>query len=379
MTARPFIPALLWLVCASTALAQTNLLILAIGDPERSEHELSVRLDTILDTTTNEIISPETLVERLDDTHLVFIGEEHTGHEFHAVQLRVLELLHAAGLALTVGLEMIPADKQLALDAWVAGQLDEQSFLETSDWYRIWGYHWGYYREIFLFARRHSIPMFALRAVDEDWGQTVPVVTPPSDDHRTLMAAFFEADSPVHGGLSPEQLDSLVTAQSARDAAMARHALEARQAHPDRTMVLLAGTGHVLYELGIVTQLPETEATSAMTIISVPVEDDATNVSASVADFVWGIPDAPYPRYPELGVITMETDEGLRIIHVEPESPADSAGLAAGDVLTRFGETSLAQKRDLSESLANVSWGDEVSLGLLRNDEYQELAIAFRR
>ena len=379
MTARPRLPALLCLLSSTLANAQTDLLDLPIGDPARSEKEVHVQLDTIVATSSAQIVSPQALATQIGDSRLVLVGEQHTDAEYHATQLRVLELLHAAGVALTVGLEMIPADRQPALDAWISGELDEQSFLETSDWYRVWGYNWGYYREIFLFARRYVIPMFALRAMDDHPADPDSPAVSATDEHRTLMAAFFEADSPVHGGLSPEQLDTLVTAQSERDAAMARHALDALQAHPDRTMVLLAGTGHVLYELGIVAQLPEAERALAATIVPVPVEDESSSVRASVADFVWGIPEAAYPRYPELGVITMQVDDGLQIIHVEAESPAGSAGLAVGDVLTHFADTELEAKRDLSARLASVDWGDEVSVELRRNDEREELTIAFRR
>ena len=370
---------LLCVLCAAPVLAQPELLELEIGDPARRARKVQVELDAIIDTERDETVSAQALAARATGSRLVLVGEEHTGHEFHAVQLRVLKLLHAAGVALTVGLEMIPADKQLALDAWIAGELDEQSFLETSDWYRIWGYNWAYYRDIFMFARQNAIPMFALRAVDDDSDASMLTVEPPTDEQRALIAAFFEADSPVHGGLSPAQLDALVVAQAQRDAAMARHAMDALETHPERTMVLLAGTGHVLYELGIVAQLPAAERADATTIVPVPVEDEPKTVRASVADFVWGIPDADYPRYPELGVITMQAENGLRVIHVEPASPAGSAGLTVGDVLTHFADTALGEKRDLSASLAAVSWGDEVRIGLRRDDESEELAVAFRR
>jgi uncharacterized iron-regulated protein len=379
MTAKIRPSILVWLACASPAFAQPDLLDLEIGSPDRREREISVQLDTILDTATNDRVSPRSLAEQLGRSRIVLVGEEHTGHEFHAIQLRVLELLHAAGISLTVGLEMIPVDKQAALDAWIAGELDEQSFLETSDWYRVWGYNWGYYRDIFLFARQHGIPMYALRANENDADSADIVAVPPSNEQRMLMAAFFEADSPVHGGLSPGQLDSLVVAQTKRDAAMAQRVVEAVDTHPERTMVLLAGTGHVLYELGIVAQLPERVRSSAATILPVPAGEESMTARASVADFLWGIPDSDHPRYPDLGVITMQADDGLRVIHVEPESPGGKAGLTVGDVLTRFAGTDLDARRDLSATLATLSWSDEVNMELLREDEHQELVVAFRR
>ena len=379
MIAKPQLSILLWLTCASPVFAQTGLLNLPIGDPARREHEVGVALDTILATVSNETVAPRALTDRLARSRIVLVGEEHTGYEFHVVQLRVLQLLHSAGVPSTVGLEMIPIDKQAALDAWSAGELDEQGFLEASDWYRVWGYNWGYYREIFLFARQHTIPMFALRA-NEDEPQSPDVATvPPTNEQRALMAAYFEADSPVHGGLSPAQLDSLVVAQAKRDAAMAQRVVEAIEAHPDSTMVLLAGTGHVIYALGIVAQLPQSERDSAATILPVPVDEEPITARASVADFLWGIPDADHPHYPDLGVITMQTDAGPRIIHVEPQSPGGRAGLAAGDVLTHLAGTEIEEKRDLSASLADLRWGDEVRIGFIREGERQELEVAFRR
>ena len=382
MTARPYFSILLWIICASSAFAQTDVLSLAIGDPARSEREVSVRLDTILNTVTDEIISAQALVEQLSGSRVVLIGEEHTGHEFHSVQLRVLELLHATNVELAVGLEMFPVDRQAALDAWIGGDLDEQAFIDTADWYRVWGYHWGYYREIFLFAREHAIPMIALREpVDEHAGSAAEElpVAPASEDHMALVQAFFETDSPVHGGLSPEQLDALVAAQSARDAAMASQIAAALREYPNRTVVVLAGTGHVLYELGIVRQLPETDRRSAVSILPVEVEDAETFVRASVGDYVWGIPELPYPRFPELGVITMQVDDGLQVIYVESDSPAGEAGVETGDVLTALNGNALTEKRDLGQAVAAAAWGDAAAITLMRDGAAQQLTVLFRR
>ena len=158
MTVRIRLSILLCLAPAGATFAQTDLLDLEIGDLARREHEISIELDKITDTATNESVSPRSLAEELGRSRVVLVGEEHTGQEFHAIQLRVLELLHTAGAPLAVGLEMIPVDKQAALDAWIGGGLDEPGFLEMSDWYRVWGYNWGYYRDVFLFARQLTAP-----------------------------------------------------------------------------------------------------------------------------------------------------------------------------------------------------------------------------
>ena len=49
---------------------------------------------------------------------------------------------------------MFPYTGQAGLDGWNGGW-NEEEFLTRSHWYDAWGYHWGYYREIFNYAREH--------------------------------------------------------------------------------------------------------------------------------------------------------------------------------------------------------------------------------
>ena len=63
----------------------------------------------------------------------------------------------AAGRRVFVGIEMYPYTEQTSLDKWSAGELTEDAFLKDSRWYKNWGYHWLYYRDIFTFARDHKI------------------------------------------------------------------------------------------------------------------------------------------------------------------------------------------------------------------------------
>ena len=333
------------------ARGQGEIMNLSVGDPERSGREVTVSVDALIDTLSGSTLSPQVLVERLVNERLIFVAEQHTSLEYHRVQLRVLELLQEAGRALMIGLEMFPVENQSQLDAWTAGMFVEADFLEQSDWYGNWGYNWGYYREIFLFARDHGVPMVALDTsggVGPDAGAH-GVASPPapdlsSEDHRTLFGAFFETDDPVHGGLPEDQLEALFAAQCARDAVMAYNAAAALDAHPQTTMVVLAGTGHIIYELGIARQIASWYEGPATTIVPVSVESEDTVVQASVGDFVWGVPEMMHPAFPELGTIAMKAEAGLAVIHVEPDSPAERGGIEAGDVLTHFNNVPIARR-----------------------------------
>jgi len=371
--------------CATTTGAQADLLSLNIGQASGAHSRVEVSRDTIVDTAVGTDISPRMLAERARGHRLVLVGEEHTDADYHDAQLRVLEILHGAGIPLLLGLEMFPAESQPVLDRWTRGEIEEADFVASSDWYRVWGYHWGYYREIFAFARTHGIRIVGLDSANEAASDQTHAPGPSADldsnDHRTLVRAFFGADSPVHGGMSPEQFDRLFEAQARRDAVMAAHAAAAMDDSPDRTMVVLAGVGHVLYELGIVRQLPARYSSDAITIVPVPVpaDQDSATVSASVADFVWGVPHSDWPKFPELGVITVNAPNGLHVIDVASGTPAEAAGIQLGDTLTAIGGSPLGNRIDLSRLLSSARWGDVLTVAIERDGERLELAVPLHR
>ena len=126
-------------------------------------------------------------------------------------------------------------------------ELNEEEFVESSDWYENWGYRWDYYRRIFLFARDNGIPMFAVN-IPRDHVRTVrtegfeglsaeqaahmpETVNTDSDEHRQLFRAYFEDDDAVHVTISEEQWEGMFRAQCTWDAAMGFNARMALQRH----------------------------------------------------------------------------------------------------------------------------------------------------
>jgi uncharacterized iron-regulated protein len=180
---------------------------LPIGDPARREREAAVVLDAISDTARGDLITPLELPARLSGVRLLLAGESHTDMDSHRIQMRVLEGLYAAGRKVAIGLEMFPAGAQ-GLEAWMGGGISEEKFLQTSGWYQHWGYNWGYYRDIFLFAREKKIPLVAVNAPRETIAAVrrkgfeglsaeerrglPPSVDTESAEHLRLFKASFE-------------------------------------------------------------------------------------------------------------------------------------------------------------------------------------------
>jgi uncharacterized iron-regulated protein len=260
---------LLSLAAGVPAAAQPRVLGLPIGDPARRDREAPIRLDTVTDTRSGEALTPDELAARLDSVRLVVVGEEHTSAEFHRVQLTLLEALARHGRPLLVGLEMFPAREQAALDGWNSGLYTEDGFVRLGRWYEHWGYPWGYYREIFLFAQKHGIPLYALNAprevVSAVHKKGLAGLTPEEAAHlpakietggadvRILFRSYFDSGDPLHGAMGDAELDGMVASQATWDAAMAKNAVAALAAHgkPDTLMVIFAGSGHAAYGLGI--------------------------------------------------------------------------------------------------------------------------------
>ena len=409
MTAQRALPCVLALFLAIVLHGQEKSLHLAIGDPARKDREAPVVLDGITDTRTGEVVTPAELAKRLAGARLVLVGESHTDMDFHRAELRVLQELVRAGRPVLVGLEMYPYPEQRFLDGWVDGRLTEEAFLQGSRWYENWGYNWLYYRDIFLFAREHKLRMFAVNAprdvvtavrkkgfkdlTPEEAAHIPTGIDTSSPEHRTLFKSFFAAGGdPLHSGMSEAQWDSMIAAQATWDATMAFNAVKALQEHGgrDTVMVVLAGSGHVVYGLGIQRQAARgfdgrPFQDKIATVVPVNVRDpeghEVKTVQASYADFVWGLPAQTDPLYPSLGLSTnpVEGEKALKVILVSEGTPAGKAGAQVGDVIVSLDGTAVPDKETLNRLVAAKRWGDEAVLTVKRGSETKTLRIALRR
>ena len=362
-------------------------------------------LDGITDSARGDTIGPADLAARLDGVKLVFVGESHVDMEFHKVQLRVLQELQRRGRHVMIGLEMYPVPEQPWLDRWISDRkMTEDTFLIESHWYKNWGYHWNYYRDIFLFARENGVRMFAVnlpRAAvttirtkgfdslsTEVRGMLPPKVDLENAEHRKLFRAFFGDGDALHGNMSDAMFEGMFRAQCSWDAAMGWNAVQALKKYGDEkaVMVVLIGSGHVAYGLGAERQArPWFEGRTA-NVIPVPIADGPNEkllekVQASYADFVWGLPPSTDPLYPSTGISTPETKSGeyYKVINVARESPAEAAGFRTGDELVSVDGTVLDTKETFQRLMASKRWGDTMKYKVMRDGKELELTVNLRR
>lgn len=385
---------------ALSAQSKQKIFHLAIGNAERRARDVRVVLDGVTDSSTGEVLSAGQLAERLRDTRLLLIGETHTSADFHRVQLRVIRALQESGRKVMIGLEMFPYTEQRSLDHWRDGLLTEAGFLTLARWYEFWGYHWNYYRDIFLYARDNRIPMYGVNTPREvvtavrqkgidnlserDRQYVPPRIDVDSADHLAFFKASFDDDNPMHGNMPEAMLKSMQAAQATWDASMGYNSVKVLNASPkDSILVVLVGSGHVAYGVGIERQARQWFDGKITTLIPVPVldsdEQPVTGVKASYANFVWGIPYERDELYPSLGISTTDASGVRRIIAIEKDSIAARSGFQVDDQVLALDGIATPDRETWNRVMAARNWGDTVAVTVRRGGAEIRINAELRR
>jgi uncharacterized iron-regulated protein len=373
---------IVFFLASTSLLAQQRSLHLSLGDTARKDKEAKIVLDAVTATASGALLNPREVATSLAGTRLLFVGESHTTMDFHRVQLKMIEELQRAGRKVLIGLEMYPNTEQRYLDDWCRDFYSESGFIQMSHWYKNWGYNWNYYRDIFLFARDHGIRMFALNAPrevvsavskkglanlsPEEKAHIAPKIDTSSEEHLALFKAFFAESMGMNAMMSDSMIVPMFASQCTWDATMGYNAVQALKEYGDETavMVVLIGSGHVAYNLGIQRQAAQWYDGKMASIIPIQVSDERDRpveiVQASYADYLWGVPPERSPLYPELGATTNDVpgETRRRVLAVSEGSPAKLAGFQAGDILISMDGIPLPDAETMNRLMAEKRWGD---------------------
>jgi beta-lactamase class A len=388
----------------SIALSQENAesedktLRLPIGDPKLKTKVVEVAAGEIVSARAGKPLPFSRMIGEMKDSRFIYVGESHDNMMMHDIQFKVIQGLFEQNPAIAIGLEMLPAECQPVLDKWTQGVLSKEDFLRQVNWYVHWSMNFGYYEKILGFARENRIPVFGLNAprdviskirmkgweaLTDEEKVLVPEPDVTNEDHRTLIRTVFESSEIPHAmkgeGLD-KMFDGLYRAQSAWDEVMAANAIRGAE-REKRRMVVLAGSGHLLYNLGINRRVYERNRLPFRTVVSLELapEEKSRAVSRSFADFIWGIPEQEEPVYPAIGLALKKVD-GLENLVLE-RKPID--GVAAGgdfekgDIVLSVDGKTYVDINELRIHLAEYKWGDEAKVRLLRGGEVREETLKF--
>lgn len=375
---------------------EEGILRLQIGEEDLKTKTMSVSAGEIYAAITGEAVSFEEMIDGMSRSRIVYVGETHNSLPMHQIQAKIIQGLYESDRDLSVGIEMYPVTQQEVLHKWSLGILTEKDFIREGQWYVNWNFNFGFYQDIFQVIKNNGIPLYALNAPRESiamvrtkgWealSEKEKAIVPEPDlthqDHRTLIRAIFEDTDLPHqmkGKGLEMAFEGLYRAQTAWDETMAQHALAALQREGGR-LVVLAGSGHLLYNLGINLRAEMTSRLPFKTVICVVVPDgeESVEVSRSLADYVWGLPEEEKPAFPSIG-LSFEKFEGLDnlVIEANPISgAAKGADFKKGDVLLSVDGKKYNDINELRMYLARFDWGDQMTFQVLREAQQVEVQM----
>jgi uncharacterized iron-regulated protein len=328
------------------------------------------------------------LIPKLLSKQLISIGETHTNYGHHLNQLKIIRRIHAQFPDIAIGMEMFQQPYQPKLDAFVRGDINEEQLIAESDWYKRWRYDYRLYRPILDFAQKNNIPVVALnistelkelvsevglKGLSEEQRQQIPAEIDRSDlaYEQRLLDIFNQ-----HPEMNKGDFERFVDVQLLWDESMASRAAAWLQMHPGNKMILLAGSGHLIYGSGIPNRVRRRTSIESATVLPA----DGLEISRDIADFVIYSPTAALPKAGLMGLFLEDVENGVKISELGSNSSAAKAGVEQGDVIQMLNGKKITTLSDIKIEMLDKPPGEEVSLGVSRKgmlwgDEMQEFTF----
>jgi uncharacterized iron-regulated protein len=314
------------------------------------------------------------IIDTVSRKDIVYVGEYHDRFDNHRVQLQVIRELYRRNRNLAIGMEMFQQPFQKALDDYIAGTIDEKTFLKKSEYFKRWAFDYNLYREILLFARENKIPVIALnirkeivskvsreglQALSAAELKEVPGDIDLSDgEYKERLREAFAG----HAGREGRNFDFFYQSQVLWDESMAHNLNDFMTINPGRQVVVLAGGGHMVYGSGI----PKRAYRLNRREYAVILNSGSEEVEQNVADFVLFPAPVPFMETPKLGVQLKDEGGMVTIAAVSPESAAGKAGLSEGDVIISLDNEKMEGVEDVKIHLLYKKKGDALSVKVKR-------------
>jgi len=324
------------------------------------------------------------LLAELAGKRVIYVGETHSRYGHHLLQLEVIRGLYERGVDLVIGMEFFQKPFQKWLDAWIAGEISEAEMLEKTQWYDRWRFDYRLYRPILRFAREHRIPVIALNIPRELTEQVsekgidglekaeraqLPAEIDRSDQaYRERLHKAFSR----HQGREESQFERFLDVQYSWDEGMAQSVADYLERHPEKTMVVLAGSGHIAYGSGIPNRVARRIGGDYIIILPATGKEDVPEM----ADYLVAVERKKLPPRALMGVMIGSSGKGVKVEGVTPGSGAQQAGLRKGDLLLAIDGEPVSSLAEIRVRLLDKHPGDRIKVRFERDGEVQEKTLA---
>ncbi len=316
------------------------------------------------------------LPARLQEAKVILIGEKHTRYGQHLTQLAVIRALLESGRPLTIAMEYFQQPFQQALDDYIAGTGNEAEMLRTTEYFSRWRFDYRLYQPILRYAKTQKIPLLALNVATELTsavssrgfaGLSAPQKAQLPDRTTQEDATYIGDLRPIYEQHRKQQsgksmtFENFVQAQVLWDEGMAQRAAAYLTTHPDRLLVILAGSQHVKNQ-AIPSRLQRRLAIQ-IRVLQPPSADHEAQQPIRYHPLTDTLPKAGL-----LGVM-LNTDKGLEISDFLPTSSAPEAGLKKGDRIVAINDQAVNSYVDLKLALLGMLPEQTISVQVLRTDQ----------
>ncbi|MFQ5598079.1 MAG: ChaN family lipoprotein [Nitrospiria bacterium] len=356
-------------------------------------HIDSIENGKIIHLPTGLEITEERLIDTLSTARIIYVGEVHDSLEDHGVQLKILRgLFERFPGQVAVGMEMFRHPSQPKLDRWTAGEMDDKTFLKL--WHQDWGGDYGYYEALLNYIGEKKIPLIALKpsqemevkigmmgieGLSENDRKKLPEIDRNDPYHTQALKAIFKGHGP-----GSDRFASFHETMLLWDESMAENLVRylSSPEGADKKILVFAGGFHVGYGFGIprrvYRRLPVPYRIVMPHSNDFPNEKKMLNVKTPdlplpFSDYIWGV---PYRELQEkkirLGVFIERFQAGIRISKVMPDSPAQQAGLAPGDIVMSFDGQTMTDPFDLTYAVQQQKPGATVKIVVIRKGKQIE-------
>ena len=316
----------------------------------------------------------DNIMPALREARVVFVGEQHDNYAHHLAQLEIIKRLHQFNPNIAIGMEMFQRPFQEYLDDYIAGVISETEMLRRTEWYDRWRFDFRLYQPILNFAKDNGVPVIALNmqreinkkvaksGIDqlsaEDKALLPQQIDKSDKDYEARLQQIFR----LHPNAEKKNFSHFVESQLIWDETMAERAVTYLEANPKHQLIVLAGSGHLMFGSGIPNRVAHRSPVSRAIVLP----GTAQQVKPDVADFLIYPPSAELPKAGLMGLMMAPTEEGVNIEAVLADKGAAKAGLKKGDLIKLIDQARIQTSTDVRLQMLNKKPGDIVSVKVTR-------------
>lgn len=384
--------------------AEINQDILPLGPSKFKFIIEKIEKDQVIQTATGKLITLEDIIDQNKNANVFIIGEAHDNYQCHTFQRDFIRALFKKYPKLVVGFEFFQREDNPVLEDWRTGKISEEEVIKKSAWYKRGGQDYRYTRLIMDIIKENKIktiglnvPREILRTVSRKGFENLtkeekalfPTIRVPNPEHEYFIKGIFG----TFAAQVPMWFQNIYNAQKCWDVVMAESMRQtlARAEFRGYKGVIIAGSNHVAYQLGIPFRYraaqPGVEITTIVPVL-MPEEkkkDDAEGeeinpmmkmmaqslapaavFSRGIADYVFSAHQPTDRTFPVIGFTAVEKDGKLMVTEVAKESIAEKNGVKKDDQILAVDGVEVSTLEQMRLLIAPKNWDDSLDLKIIK-------------